>query len=415
MPVSDSVSDLPQKTSKKLKTSSYGDGVIWEHKKKDGTSVWKVEITLAPDPSGKIRKTRRTVSSRQEAIQLRRQMNSEKLRGNLRTQVSTKFDLFALHWVREVKTQRVRPTTASDYEYRVRQYLSPYFGQFSINQIKAADVQRWSFKLSTMGLSTSTINGARRVLFGIFRYAERQGLIQMNPVAATDALKPRQGETSQVIPHWTKSEVIEVLAAAKNEPGMDLFLHLAIHTGLRHGELLGLTWANVDFENRLLSVTQTLREVRQIDSFGNAKVVQFVNSPKTKSSRRTLHISDALFAAFERHTMSQSVRRLQSGLNWKETGFVFTSRIGTSVSQSNNLKNFKSFIIRNELRYVRIHDIRHTTAVLALEAGASLEWISQAFGHTGVEITKTVYAPYVQVLNDKFINALEKYLAVDES
>jgi integrase len=80
------------------------------------------------------------------------------------------------------------------------------------------------------------------------------------------------------------------------------------------------------------------------------------------------------------------------------------------MSQANSLKAFKAFVRTNDLRYIRIHDIRHTTAVLALEAGASLDWISQAFGHTGTEITKSVYAPYVQVLNDKFVDALDGYL-----
>jgi integrase len=233
-------------------------------------------------------------------------------------------------------------------------------------------------------------------------------------VAATDALKKRTDEVGQVMPHWTREEVLAVLVAAKTEPDLDLFLHLAIHTGLRHGEILGLTWVNVDLESRTMLVAQTLREVRQIDEFGSGKVILAVNPPKTKASRRVLHISDPLMAAFARHTMTQGIRKLQAGQSWRESNFVFTTSIGTPVSQANNLKRFKRFIDAHGFRYVRVHDIRHTTAVLALEAGASLEWISQAFGHTGVEITKTVYAPYVQALNDKFVDALDKYLATDE-
>ena len=121
-------------------------------------------------------------------------------------------------------------------------------------------------------------------------------------------------------------------------------------------------------------------------------------------------MSEQNMAAIERHKMIQCIRRVQAGVNWVETDYVFTSSIGTPISQANSLKAFKQFIKSNGLRYIRIHDIRHTTAVLALEAGASLDWISQAFGHTGTEITKSVYAPYVQVLNDKFVDALDEYL-----
>lgn len=191
MQVSDSVGDSSSNTSKKLRSSNYGDGVVWPHTKLDGTVVWKVEITLGLGPDGKIRKTRRTVSSKQEAIQLRRQLNSEKIQGELTKKVSNKFEPFALHWVREVKTQRVRATTAYDYEYRVRQYLSPYFSGKQIADIKPSDIQRWLFKLNAQGLSTTTINGARRILYGIFKYAQRQGLISLNPVAELGGFSKR--------------------------------------------------------------------------------------------------------------------------------------------------------------------------------------------------------------------------------
>ena len=410
MSVSDSVSDSSLKTSKSRSRSAYGDGAIWSVKKPNGTIVWKVEISLGLGEDGKHRKTRRTVATKAEAIELRRVLNAKKLRGELQKKVSVRFESFSIHWVREVKTQRVRATTAADYEYRVRQYLMPYFLGQSIDEIRPVDIQRWTSKLRSQGLSTNTVNGARRILFGIFRYAVRQGVAISNPVEATDALKRQPDEESQVQPHWSKQEAIQALAAASNTPELDLFIHLAIFLGLRHGELLGLTWSALDLENQTLSVIQTLTDLRTVNPDGTGQVRSVANPPKTAASRRTLHLSEQNLAAIERHKMIQSIRRVQAGDSWVETDYVFTSSIGTPVSQANSLKAFKAFVKSNGLRYIRIHDIRHTTAVLALEAGASLDWISQAFGHTGTEITKSVYAPYVQVLNDKFVESLSKYL-----
>lgn len=411
MSVSESVSDSLPKPAPKSPNRSYGDGVIWSSTKSDGRVIWYVEVTLGRGLDGKPKKTRRSAKSRAEAVQLRRELNAQKIQGTLRQQVSTKFDEFALHWVRDVKSQRVRATTAADYEYRVRQYLNPYFGSRNITELRPVDIQAWTSRLSKAGLSANTINGARRVLFGICKYGQRQGVLVDNPVASTDAMKIKYGEVTQVRPGWTKDEVIHVLNEATTDRDFDLFLHLAIHTGLRHGELLGLTWENLDLEAQTLSVTQTLREVRMFDDEGNSALVSQANEPKTKASRRTLPLASVLLESIERHKMFQSIRRLQAGDSWKETGFVFTSSVGTPVSQTNNLKRYKRFIRARGIRYIRVHDIRHSTAVLALEAGASLEWISQAFGHTGIEITKTVYAPYVQVLNNKFVEALDIYLA----
>lgn len=411
MSVSDSVSDSSLKTPKSKSRSAYGDGAIWAVKKPNGTTVWKVEITLGLGEDGKVKKTRRTASSKAEAIELRRVLNAKKLQGELQKKVSTRFEDFAIHWVREVKTQRVRSTTAADYEFRIRQYLNPHFSGKNLDQISPTDIQRWTSKLRTKNLSTSTVNGARRILFGIFRYAVRQGIILTNPVASTDALKRQPGESTQVRPHWTKDEALLVLKAAKETPDLDLFLHLAVLLGLRHGELLGLTWSAIDLERETLSVRQTLTDLRTVGPDGSGQVRTVVNPPKTNASLRTLHLSEQNLAAIERHKMRQSVRRIQAGELWVENDFVFTTGVGTPISQANSLKAFKAFICAHGLRYIRIHDIRHTTAVLALEAGASLEWISQAFGHTGTEITKMVYAPYVQVLNDKFVDVLEGYLS----
>jgi integrase len=372
--------------------------------------VWYVEVTLGKGLDNKPKKTRRSAKSRAEAVQLRRELNAQKIQGTLRQQVSTRFDEFALHWVRDVKSQRVRVTTAADYEFRVRKYLNPYFGSRNITALKPSDIHSWTSRLAKAGLGTNTINGARRILFGICKYAQRQGVLLDNPVAATDAIRSKYGEATQVRPAWTKDEALLVLNAAKIDPMMDLFLHLAIHTGLRHGELLGLTWTNLDLESKSVSISQTLREVRVFDDAGGTKLITQVNEPKTKASRRSLQLSKPLLDSIQRHLMLHSVRRVQAGLAWHESDYVFTSSIGTPINQANNLKAYKRFIKANGIRYIRVHDIRHTTAVLALEAGASLEWISQAFGHTGIEITKSVYAPYVQALNDKFAHAVDSYL-----
>ena len=122
-----SVSDSSPKSSKSKSRSAYGDGAIWAVKKPNGNTVWKVEITLGLGEDGKVKKTRRTASSKAEAIELRRVLNAKKLQGELQKKVSTRFEDFAIQWVREVKTQRVRSTTAADYEFRIRQYLNPHY------------------------------------------------------------------------------------------------------------------------------------------------------------------------------------------------------------------------------------------------------------------------------------------------
>jgi integrase len=415
MSVSDSVSDSPQNRRISRVRSAYGDGSIWSVAKTDGTIVWKIEVTICQGTDGRAIKTRRTARTKTEAIAIRRELNARKHSGELDQHSSILFKSFAREWLEQVKRPQIRATTAADYEYRIKQYLNPYFGKRKLDEIKPATIQRWVANLGQSGLSSNTVNGARRILFGIFRYAVRSGQLRSNPVEATDALRRLQDEPTQVRMHWTKFEAMEVLRAAKNVPGVDLFLHLAVNLGLRHGEILGLTWSSIDLKSRRLTVNQTLSQWRKISVAGESKYRLLTNPPKTAAGRRTLQLSEELVAAILRHRQTHETKRERAGSLWRDTDLVFTTNQGGPTSQSNNLRTFRRFIDLNGFRYIRIHDIRHTTAVLALEAGASLDWISQAFGHSGTEITKSVYAPYVQVLNDRFVEVLDQYLNSDES
>ena len=411
MSVSDSVSGSRPQAPNSRTLTSYGDGAIWVETRAHGRKVWLVEVVIETLPDGRVRKTRRTATSRAEALRLRRELNGLKAQRNLTSVTKQKFSEFALEWVRVVKAPSVKEATAADYEYRIRKYLVPYLGNRNMSGLGPREIQEWSSTLQSLHLGSRTINGARRVLFGIFRHAHRLGLVAANPVAATDSVRARDGERSQVRACWSLAEAQSVLVAAKSSPEMDLFIHLAIYCGLRHGELLGLTWASIDVEKSTVTVSSTLRDFLSPNSSGEGHRVMKLTKPKTAASLRTLPLSATILEALERHKRWQSKRERSAGQKWSTTEFVFTSSIGTPISQSNNLKAFKGFLHKNELRYIRIHDVRHTTAVLALEAGASLDWISQAFGHRSTEITKTIYAPYVQALNNRFGKALDLYLS----
>jgi integrase len=324
----------------------------------------------------------------------------------------TGFAEFCEYWLSDIKPHQIRATTLQDYKFRIKKYLNPYFGHLAVTEINPQTIQIWVGTLIRQGLSTNTINGARRILFGVMRQAQRQSLIALNPVSATDSLRRGANEPTQVRANWTLEECRAALKEAGTYPPMDLFLHLAIFLGLRHGEILGLRWRDIDLDENRLSINHTLRGVSK-PTISGQKVSLVLNPPKTESSRRTLNISPSVRLAFLRHQDWQINRRNRAGELWIDSEMVFTTSIGTPVDQTNNLKKFKAFTLERGLRYIRVHDLRHSSAVIALEAGATIESISQALGHSGIEITKTVYAPYVQALNDKFVDSLGRYLTED--
>ena len=388
---------------------AYGEGSIFEGKTKAGKKVWFVEVVIAHKANGKPVTTRRTAHTLQAARKLKAELNVARNQGRLTQQHNISVAEFGRYWARDVKPNSVKPSTASGYEWLLRKYVYPFLGNRRMADLKYRDVTDWINSLLQSGLGTSTVNSARAVLGQICNQAVRQGILASNPVELTDKVRKLNGEKTQVRKSWSKEEASEVLKAAEGTD-MDLFIHLCLTLGLRHGEALGLKWESVDFETRTIEIKFTLKDERRETSTGKGVVRLKLQDPKTKSSIRKLQISDRLFASFERHKMLQSVRKIQAGDTWKESGMVFTSSIGTGVYQANNRDYFYRFLDEHGLRRIRVHDMRHSFGTLALEAKAPIEAVSQAMGHSDIGITKKIYAPDVRGMNERALMAFEEYV-----
>lgn len=181
-------------------------------------------------------------------------------------------------------------------------------------------IVQWMNDLKRNGSSSNAINGARRVLAGMCKYASRTEIIAFNPVATTDPMRRQISELTQVGTPWTLEEMTKVLDSVKANADLDCFIHVMIHTGMRPGEVFGLRWEDYDQRKSILKVTGTLKQSRRITPNGEGVVRLQRNEPKTASSRRSIAISEALGAALVRQEMCQSVARMSAGGKWQESG-----------------------------------------------------------------------------------------------
>jgi integrase len=389
---------------------AYGEGSIFKRKnKKTGKDEWFVEVQIGLKANGKPRTTRRRARDKQHAVEIRRDLNNQKAEGGIDSQDNVTLAEFARHWIRSFKPLTLKPSTATDCESRLRNHVFPYLGKTKVRELTFKKANWWMNQMLNDGYSVSTINGARRVFSAVCKHAQRLELLKSNPVSLTDPLKRQIGDKTQVCPAWTLEEAQKALSVAENTE-FDLFVNIGVRLGPRHGEILGLTWAAIDLEKNELKITQILKDERRLDDNGNGVVRPRMQTPKTSASIRTLKITDQLRDSITRHQMFQSVLKAKAQEKWKETGLVFTTSIGTPRNQSNNIKRYKSMLANAGVRFVRIHDMRHTFAGLALEAGAPLEAVSQSLGHADIGITKKIYAPNVKGLNAKAIDIVDNFL-----
>ena len=386
-----------------------GNGCIFTTRTKSGKTVWKVEVTVDYAPNGKRIRTRRTAHSLAKAKKLHRRLLAELHVGDLKTKSGESLQEYALWWIKGVKSLQVRPSTLADYEDRLRRSVFPHFGNRRLEEIQARDIQNWLATLRTKGCATATINGARQVLGAVFSHAVKSGVLAKNPVALTDRVRRRVDETTQLQEPWSQQEARRVLQAATGTQ-YDLFVRLALLLGARRGEILGLRWSDVNFGEGFIQINVSLREVRTIQEDGSGTTALVIGQTKTKNSRRKLAIGTELLLAFQRHRELSAKVKAVAGNRWRETDQVFVNSNGGLVHPGNFSSSFKKFLSQAGCRAIRIHDMRHTAAVLSLASGVRLEAVSQGLGHSRIDITKNVYAPYVQSLITEFSVGLSDYL-----
>lgn len=380
-------------------------GSIWRDKK---TGKYKLLVPV-PSLDGRRRRSESTHSSREEAIRRQKAIYLDAaLRKSAPRSVQT-LAQYSTWWIDNHMRDRIREGTLGDYQYRLKRWVLPRFGARKLRDIRSDDVAQWMTELRKSGLSIATINGARTVFHQVMRHAAESGHIDRNPVQLTRAFRAQRGERTQVCEAWSLNEAQELLGKLEGEE-LEFFIKLCLFTGVRRGEATALTWSDIDVDTHTVSVTKTQKTVySQLDGVWRSRST--VQDAKTNASVRTVGLHESLVPALIRHRDMQERARVAAGDRWTDTGLVFASSVGTAVSFSNLRRQYAETLDRLGLRYIRIHDLRHTTATLALAAGQPIEAVGQVLGHSDINLTKRTYAPHVAALSVRFATELGNSLS----
>jgi integrase len=375
---------------------NYGEGSIFEDKK----GRWIAALDVGIDLNGKRKRSRRVCKTKREALSALREMQSKKL--DKRLQSNEKLTLNALYkeWESYGINQGVREGTRYDYISLAKNYLLPALGSKRIVDISTVIIDQWLMSMKDQGYSAVTRKKSRQVASMIFKFALKKRFIQYNPIPDSSIPRNEIGYRTQVREPLTKNEWKEYLEVFRSTD-LDTFLHVGALLGLRRGEIIGLNWADIDFENCYLHVRNSAREITFKRKDGSSKTELILNDPKTKHSKRKLPLEPVLVDALHRQQLRQKKSKLAAGESWQETGAVFTSSVGTRLYPSNVYKQYKKIISVANLRYVRIHDLRHSVATLLLDDEIPLESVSRLLGHSSLSITMDIYAQSLQSVPDR--------------
>jgi integrase len=284
----------------------------------------------------------------------------------------------------------LRPTTARGYEQSIGR-LKRFLGNYQLQALTPMQVQRCYSDLLEKGghgggpLAPKTVRHAHVVLRKSLADAERMGLLTRNAAAAA---RPPTGESAELTT-WSSDDLRSFLEAVEGHPYGIAFRLLAA-TGLRRGEVLGLRWSDVDFDLGQLAVANTITEVGADTVMG---------PPKTARSRRNVYLDRRTMTALREHRQRQRELRLAAGPAWDSAhDWVLTDELGGFVRPQSMSYEWRKLLRQLDLPRIRLHDLRHTHATLALKAGVHPKVVSERLGHANVGITLDLYSHVVPSL-----------------
>lgn len=296
-------------------------------------------------------------------------------------------------WLTNVKVAN-RQSTYSQYEQISRIYIIPNLGKIRLKDLRADRIQDLYNQLLGNEVGVPTVLKLHTILHGALEQAVKTGVIQQNP--SSHVKPPREPETEMAI--LNESQVSQLLIAVKDHRWEALF-HLAIVTGMRQMELLGLKWSDLDWQRRAIRVERQLSRVK-----GDG--VRF-SAPKTRFGKRAVALGEVSIDILRAHYQKQQILEQAAGDKWTEHGLIFTSSFGAPINYRNLLREFKKLLEAAGLPDIRFHDLRHTAASLMLNNGVAPIVVSRRLGHAKASITLDIYGHLIPSMQEEAADLID--------
>ena len=297
---------------------------------------------------------------------------------------------------------KIRSSTLRDCEMGLRR-VTPRLGHVRLQELRPLDIEELYASLLADGhrygggLSPKTVRNVHIALRRSLADAERFGLVQRNVAALVKAPSPRR----RALETWTADEVRTFLESVSDDRLAAAYRLLAT-TGMRRGEVLGLRWTYVDLEAARVQVDQSLTIVK-------GELVWA--PPKTARSRRSRSLDGATVVALREHRRRQNKERLALGEVWADQDLVFCDEAGRELHPDRVSRAFTSATKLAAVRTIRLHDLRHTWATLALQAEIHPKVVSERLGHATTGITLDVYSHVQPELDARAASEVAKLFA----
>lgn len=325
----------------------------------------------------------------------------------------TRFSDFCVKYL-ELKKTSLSPTTYAFYETIIQTELLPMFGAMKLRDIRTYHVQQFIHYLATEkkrndgiagGISASTVRRYTTVLRSILTLAYKMDFIDEDVGNSRKIEFPKEAPTE--IEVYTLEEVGEILRALEDEPiNIRVLIELAIFTGMRRGEIVGLKWGDIDFQNQKISVKRSIYKPKD----GKAQEKE----PKSRYGIRTIAIPEQLCKTLVAYRAQQDRHISFLGDAWKNLDYVFTEEDGYVMNPHTPTKQFSKFLKRHGIRHLKFHGLRHTSATMLLANGCDIKTVSTRLGHADIDTTN-IYVHALESTDRRAAQTFDNLIAHNNS
>lgn len=301
-------------------------------------------------------------------------------------------------WYEQHCLNNLSPTTYESYRRNLDNYILEELGHIRLEDLKPMHLQSFYTKCSRKGLSNKTILYFHRIIHCALKQAMKWQFIIRNVADCVDTPKPEKYKPLVL----NNKEITELINAIYNT---DIYIPvvIAIYTGMRRGEILGLTWNNIDLEQGTLKVVQALYPTKKGLIF---------STPKTENSIRKISLPLTLINILKEYKIEQETIKNRLGDNYNNLNLVCSQTDGNPIHPTRLNHKFKDLLAENNLPPIRFHDLRHSHASLLLKEHVEPKVISERLGHSNINITLDIYSHVYEETNMEVANTFDEIVKI---
>lgn len=283
--------------------------------------------------------------------------------------------------------QRIR--IGKDTDFKTAQKISDFF---------KTDIDKLFTYKNAKKLSEKTIRNHMGVICSILSTAVKWNIIKDNPSYRVDFKKIQKKK----IKCYDDMQIAKMLNALQDEPLRYMtMVYLAIDTGLRKGELTGLTWKDIDFENFKININ---KQRHYVTGYGTIK-----SKPKTEAGTRIVTVSKTVIGLLRKYHLEQIKDKIRLGSAWKDEPYVFLNEDSSAIAPHRPYIWFTNFLKKHNLPKITFHELRHTNASLLISSGEDIVTVSGRLGHSDKNITLNTYSHLIKSKEAKVANKMDEF------